>query len=239
MAIGIKKLQANLERIRQQCAEAALRVRRDPANVTIVAVTKSAEMEDILHLLELGVTDLGESRVQQFSERAEEVASLMAERKAAGPIRWHMIGHLQRNKVKAVLEHASLVHSVDSLRLAEEISLRSEQMGRTSDVLLEVNCSREEQKFGVAVGAATHMVEQICTLKGVRLIGLMTMAARSDNPEQARVTFVRLREIFEEMRTERIGGKNLRHLSMGMSQDFVPAIEEGATLVRIGTSLFT
>ena len=149
-----------------------------------------------------------------------------------------MIGHLQRNKVKAVLECSDIVHSVDSLRLAEEISARAGKMERTVRVMLEVNCSRESQKDGVAVGAATHMGELISTLPNIRLVGLMTMAQLTDDAEQARPTFVRLRELFEEMRGEKIGGDDFCHLSMGMSQDYHVAVEEGATMVRIGSAFF-
>jgi pyridoxal phosphate enzyme (YggS family) len=241
MAIGRKKLAENIERIRQDIAAAAARARRDVADVRIVAVTKSADAEDIRSAVELGLTDLGESRVQQLIQRAQEIAGWLSRRRKdelAAPT-WHMIGHLQRNKVKAVLDVARVIHSLDSLRLAEEIDARAADLPGPVDVMLEVNCSGEKQKFGVAVGAVSHLAEQICTLRGIRVVGLMTMAPLSSDPEHARPTFVRLREIFEEMRKDRMGGTYLRHLSMGMSQDYAVAVEEGATLLRIGTKLFT
>jgi len=153
-------------------------------------------------------------------------------------IRWHMIGHLQRNKVKALLPHVTLVHSVDSLRLAEEIETQSTKLGKRTPVLLQINASEEEQKSGVAVGAAVHLAEQIQTMAHLQLVGLMTMAALDADADAARRTFARVREIFEELRWHKIGGAGLRHLSMGMSNDFEQAILEGATLVRIGTALF-
>jgi pyridoxal phosphate enzyme (YggS family) len=232
------RIERNLRRIRDDVAAACARVRRDPAGVTIVGVTKSAGLEEIKALLDLGAPDLGESRVQQLCERAGELSQLLQRRPDAPKPRWHMIGHLQRNKVKQVLDAAEVIHSVDTLRLAEEIDARSQRLERVCDVLLEVNASDEPQKFGVAVGAASHLAEMVSTLKHVRLVGLMTMAPRVSDPERARPTFARLRELFEEMRHDGLGGQAMRHLSMGMSQDYAVAVEEGATMLRIGTALF-
>lgn len=207
----------------------------------LVAVTKMAELDDVKELVSLGVTELAESRVQQMAQRAAELAEWLAGRRrkdSPQSVRWHMVGHLQRNKVKPCLETAEVIHSVDSLRLAEDISTRADREGKVIECLVEVNCSKESQKSGVAMGAAMHLADQISTLKGVRMVGLMTMAAQSDNPEDARGPFERLRELFEEMRRDKVGGKTFRHLSMGMSHDFEVAIEEGATMVRIGSALF-
>ena len=240
MTITRKRLGENLQRLRDSIAAAAERVRRDPANVRLVAVTKAVELEDVKNLFDLGVGDLGESRVQQLLARAGEIGEWLSRRRRetpAGP-RWHMVGHLQRNKVRHILPVANTIHSVDSLRLAEEIQTRAAQQDVVVEILLQVNCSTERQKFGVAVGAASALAEQICTLPNVRLLGLMTMAPLVADPEKARPSFVRLREVFEEMRTEKIGGKDCRHLSMGMSQDYQVAVEEGATILRIGTALF-
>ena len=240
MAITVSRIQKNLARIRDNIAGACDRAHRSPSEVAIVAVTKSAELDAIKRLLDVGLTDLGESRVQQLTERADELAAYLQRRQVPlpRPVRWHMVGHLQRNKVKAALAVADYVHSVDSLRLAEEIDARAEASGRTIDVLLQVNCAEEAQKFGCAVGAAVHLGEIMTTLNNIRLLGLMTMAPLTDEPDASRHTFVRLRELFEEMRNEKIGGSDLRHLSMGMSQDYAVAVEEGATMVRIGTALF-
>jgi len=236
------KIAGNLARIRDEIAAACARVgkNQNPSDVALVAVTKEVDFETIKNLLDVGLTDLGESRAQQLTHRAEEMAAYLQRRRNAlpAPVRWHMIGHLQRNKVRHVLGVASVIHSVDSLRLAEEINVRAEQDERVADVLLQVNCSDEPQKSGCAVGAATHLAELMCTLKNLRLLGLMTMAPLSDDAERSRPTFVRLRELFEEMRHEKIGGAFLRHLSIGMSQDYTVAIEEGATVLRIGRALF-
>ncbi len=235
-----KRISDNLQRIRDNIAAAAARARRDPAGITLVAVTKAVGIDEIKNLIDLGVADLGENRAQQLTARADEITAWLARRRnePQPAVRWHMIGHLQRNKVRSVLGVASMIHSVDSLRLIEEIDRRAEAAGMVADVLLEVNCSQEPQKFGLAVGAATSLVEQMATMKNLRPIGLMTMAAISTDPEKARPTFARLRELFDDMRREGIGGKDFQHLSMGMTQDYEAAVEEGATILRIGTALF-
>jgi hypothetical protein len=240
MTANKAKIERNLQLIRKNVEVACAKANRRPQDVALVAVTKTVGLDAIEALLELGVTDLGENRAQQLVTRAEETAAYVAARSQplAGKVRWHMIGHVQRNKVRAVLDVAEVIHSVDSLRLAEEINARAEQMGRVVEVFLQVNCSQEEQKYGVAVGAATHLGELIATLANVRLVGLMTMAPLVSDTDLARTAFVRLREVFEEMRTDRIGGEHFRHLSMGMSNDYVVAVEEGATIIRIGTALF-
>ncbi|MCL2700774.1 MAG: YggS family pyridoxal phosphate-dependent enzyme [Phycisphaerae bacterium] len=227
-------LAGNLLRVRESIAAACGRARRDPRDVTMVAVTKTASVEAIRALVDLGVDDLGESRVQQLQERAAELAALPGR-----AVRWHMIGHLQRNKIKAVLDAGvESFHSVDSLRLAEELNERAERMGKRLSLMIQVNCSREPQKFGVAVGAATFLAEMLASLKHVRLTGLMTMGPLSDDPEASRPSFARLRELMDDMHRDGIGGPELRHLSMGMSHDHAVAIEEGATIVRIGSALF-
>jgi len=240
MPVTKNRIVKNLQRIRGNIAAACGRVGRTEQEVSMVAVTKAVDMETIKNAIDAGLRDLGESRVQALIERAADLTACLRRRANSlpGRVRWHMIGHLQRNKVKAVLEASDIIHSVDSLRLVEELNRQAERADRSVDIFLQVNCSREPQKFGAAVGAASHLAEIICTLKNLRLIGLMTMAPFVDDPEQARPTFVRLRELFEEMRVEKIGGDDFKHLSMGMSQDYAVAVEEGATVLRIGTALF-
>jgi pyridoxal phosphate enzyme (YggS family) len=216
--------------------------------VTLVAVTKTAAPEQIREIVQLGVSDLGESRVQVLTQRAAQMNEQLQRRMTHGSgadaskppdkVRWHMIGHLQRNKVKAVLPLATVIHSVDSLRLAEEIDAQVAKLGRRIPVMLQVNASEEPQKHGVAVGAAVHLAEQIDTMPNLQFVGLMTMAPFDAAEKVIRSAFGRTREIFEEMRWHKIGGTNLKHLSMGLSNDFELAIAEGATMVRIGTTLF-
>lgn len=233
-----------LEQVRERIAAAAAKAKREPGEVTLVAVTKTAGPEQIREVLQLGVADLGESRVQQLAQRAAQLNEFVSRRAAHGEgnfpekIRWHMIGHLQRNKVKQVLPIVTIIHSVDSLRLAEELDTQAQKANRKLPLMLQVNASEETSKFGVAVGAAVHLAEQIDSMPNLQLVGLMTMAALDAPEAQVRQTFARTRELFEEMRWHKIGGASLRHLSMGMSHDFELAIAEGSTMVRIGTELF-
>jgi PLP dependent protein len=234
-----------LEQVRARIAKAAVKAKRDPSEITLLAVTKTAAPEQIREILQLGVADLGESRVQVLMQRAGQVNEFFSRRIAHGDsegmpakLRWHMIGHLQRNKVKGLLPLINMIQSVDSLRLAEEIDNQATKADKRIGVMLQVNASEEASKFGVAVGAAVHLAEQIDTMPHLQLCGLMTMGPLEATEAEVRHCFTRAHEIFEELRWHKIGGPALRHLSMGMSNDFEAAIAEGATMVRIGTLLF-
>jgi pyridoxal phosphate enzyme (YggS family) len=238
-------LAEKLDEVRDRIATAASKANRDPKEVTLIAVTKTAAPEQIREIVQLGVSDLGESRVQVITQRVPQVNEFLAHQRTHGDagavpakLRWHMIGHLQRNKVKPLLPLVDTIHSVDSLRLAEEIEQYAGKIGKRMPVLLEINASEETNKFGVAVGAAVHLAEQIDTMQHIALVGLMTMAPLTDDQDKCRFVFGRTREIFEEMKWHKIGGANFRHLSMGMSNDYETAIAEGSTMVRIGTNLF-
>jgi PLP dependent protein len=237
-------LAERLEEVRSRIAAAAEKVRRSASEITLVAVTKSAAPEQIREIIQLGVADLGESRVQVLTQRAAQINEFHQRQLAHGgenipaKLRWHMIGHLQRNKVKAVLPLVNLIHSVDSLRLAEELDAQSAKLGRRTPILLQVNASEEANKQGVAVGASVHLAEQIDTMANLQLIGLMTMGPLNAPQAEVQQVFTRTREIFEEMKWHKIGGSGLRHLSMGMSGDFELAIAQGATMIRIGSLLF-
>jgi hypothetical protein len=236
-------LAEKLSEVRDRIAAAAVKAKREPGEVTLIAVTKTAAPEQIREVLTLGVADLGESRVQVLTQRGAQVNEFVQRRLAHGDggvdkVRWHMIGHLQRNKIKPVLPIVHAVHSIDSLRLAEELDAQCAKVGRRLPVLMQVNTSEEPQKFGVAVGAAVHLAEQIDSMPNLQFCGLMTMGPLDAPENKIRLCFARAREIFEEMRWHKIGGAALRHLSMGMSNDFELAIEEGATMVRIGSALF-
>jgi len=240
MAATRKKIEKNLERIRNEISEACDRVGRSPREVSVVAVTKTVQLDTIKNLLDAGLTEFGENRVQQLVLRAGELDNYLRRRRnpLATPVRWHMIGHLQRNKARKCIDVASVVHSVDSLRLAEELSELAVKMEKQVDIMLQVNCSTESQKYGCAVGATLHMGELITTLPNMNLVGLMTMGPLGADPTQTRNAFTRLQELFAEMRKEKIGGDNFCELSMGMTQDYVIAVEQGATIVRIGSALF-
>jgi pyridoxal phosphate enzyme (YggS family) len=244
-------LSEKLDEVKDRIAAAATKAKREPGEVTLVAVTKTAAPEQIREILQLGVADLGESRVQVLTQRAAQMNEYHQRRlvhggtgaSAAAPplpdrIRWHMIGHLQRNKVKPLLPMVSCIHTIDSLRLAEEIDLQAAKMGKKVPVLMQVNAGEEAQKYGVAVGAAVHLAEQVDSMDNLQLVGLMTMAPLEESEAKVKQAFSRTREIFEELKWHKIGGTALRHLSMGMSNDFEMAIAEGATMVRVGSLLF-
>ncbi len=237
--------------VKQRIADAAKRSGRTADSVYLIAVTKFAEPEDIRELIELGHRDFGENKVQQLSQRASiinewfdrmrqlpRVAGEHAGFDPSSPVRWHMIGHLQRNKVRKVADLVRLVHSVDSLRLAEEIQQIANKLDCTIDVLLQVNVSNEDSKFGVPIAAAAAIAEQIDTMINVRVRGLMTMAPIGTSPEEARPHFTRCRELYEDMVREGVGEGHFDLLSMGMSGDYEVAIEEGANLVRVGSAIF-
>ena len=235
------KLTDRVARVEQTIAAACARSGREPSDIRLVVVTKSADFEAIKEVLRLGYTHFGENRVQQLKKVAAQVSEFLQQEAGTGQpqeIHWHMIGHLQRNKVRQVLPMVSLIHSVDTLRLAEEISNSAAKMNLRPKILLQVNTSNEPQKYGVPVGAATHLAEQIETLPNLQLIGLMTMAPLTRNKDIIRACFTRARELFYEMRGEKIVGQQFTELSMGMSSDYEIAIEEGATILRIGSAIF-
>lgn len=229
--------------LKQRVADAASRAKVPAGEIILVAVTKHAEMDEVRELVELGHRDFGENRVPQLLQRAAMIDEFIRRRSALGhpshgPARWHMIGHLQRNKARKAAEAIRLVHSVDSLRLAEELQAAGLKLERPIDVLIQINVSGEESKFGCPVPAASPLADAIEEMAHLRLRGLMTMAPHSENPEDSRPHFRRLREIFEEMQLDGYGAGHFNIVSMGMSNDFEVAIEEGANVVRVGTALF-
>jgi PLP dependent protein len=220
---------ANVARVRARIAEAALRSGRRPESVVLVGVTKTVGVDRIRELVASGVRVLGENRVQEARTKVPEIPG----------VAWHLIGTLQRNKVKDALRWFTLIHSVDSLGLAEEISRRGAEQGGSgpAEVLIQVNVSEETQKHGVPLEEAGRLVAQVRGLPGVRVRGLMGMAPLVDRPEEARPFFRRLREVRDRVR-EALPDAGVEDLSMGMTDDFEVAIEEGATLIRVGRALF-
>jgi pyridoxal phosphate enzyme (YggS family) len=221
-------LTANLAMVEQRLAAACARAGRRRDQVKLVAVTKSVSVEVAALLPELGVLDLGESRPQELWRKSELLP------KSA---RWHMIGHLQRNKIERTLPLVHLIHSVDSERLLG--ALDAVDVGRPVEVLLEFNCGGESSKSGFPPEQAPALAPLLNKLKRVRIAGLMTMAPYEETPEKCRPVFARLRRLLEQLRREVGSAHPLPELSMGMSNDFEVAVEEGATLVRLGTILFT
>jgi hypothetical protein len=217
---------AQLEsRIRAACERAG----RPRSEVTLVAVTKTIGPTVATMLTELGVLDLGESRPQELWHKAEPLPPA---------VRWHLVGHLQRNKVERTVRRVFLIHSVDSLRLLEALESEAAIQGRPLDVLLEVNASREANKSGFSPDEVPGLIPRLTALRRVTVRGLMTMAAQTDNPEDARPTFAELRRVRDSLQKVAGTALTLEYLSMGMTNDFEVAIEEGATLIRVGTALF-
>ncbi len=233
--------------VMERVGRAAERSGRRAEDVHVIAVTKTATPEQMRQLIELGQADFGENRVQLLSQRVgmtreflDRHRTMTSSRCAEVPqeVRWHMIGHLQRNKVKAVLPLVRLIHSVDSLRLAEEIQNQAAKLDLKTDVLIQVNAVGEKSKFGVALPASAHLAEQMMGMNHLRVRGLMTMAPFHDDPDQVRPAFERTADTFNDMVKRGVCGPAFNILSMGMTNDFEVAIEAGANVVRIGRAIF-
>jgi pyridoxal phosphate enzyme (YggS family) len=222
-------LASRLHAIEAKITAACVRAGRERADVTLVAVTKTVPPPVAAALNELGVANLGESRPQELWRKAARLPTT---------IRWHLVGHLQRNKIERTLPLVSLIHSIDSVRLLQSLDEDAAKRSQSPSVLLEVNASREANKHGFAVDGFADLLPQVSTFQHVRIVGLMTMAALTADPEECRATFRKLRELRDRLRSEFKPPHELEQLSMGMTNDFEIAIEEGATLVRIGTALF-
>ncbi len=219
-------LRERISGVEARMTAACQRVGRDRAAITLVAITKTVSIRVAAMLPELGIINLGENRPQELWKKAAAIPGM----------RWHFTGHLQRNKIDPTLSLTTLMHTLDSERLALAIHEFGIKRGQPVPVLLEVNCSREAAKGGFAPGELPAIVEKLIALSGLRIDGLMTMATHAENPEECRPAFVELRGLRDCLRTQT--GLDLQTLSMGMSNDFEIAIEEGATFIRLGTTLF-
>jgi len=226
MTMTIKE---NLERVKERIAQAAARAGRDPAAITIVAVTKTHGPEVVTAAIEAGVADVGENKVQEFLAKAPAVKI---------PCRWHLVGHLQTNKVAKVIGRFALVQSVDSMRLAEHLSRSGAAAGVTTDILLEVNTSGEGSKFGLPLEGTLTMCSLVAGLPNLRIRGLMTVGPLVSDVGLVGAAFTKLRLLKEKIEAARIENVSMEHLSMGMTDDFEIAIAEGSTMVRLGRVLF-
>ena len=219
----------NYRAVEEKVANACKRAGRSREDVTLIAVSKTKPVSMIEELLPLGVRDFGENKVQELTAKEAVLPK---------DIRWHMIGHLQRNKVKYVIDKACMIHSVDSLRLAQEISKEAVKHALVMPVLIEVNVAGEESKFGVSVEEAPSLVEEVSKLPGIQVNGLMTIAPYVEDPEENRYVFRNLRKLSVDIREKNFDNVTMNVLSMGMTGDYEVAIEEGATHVRVGTGIF-
>lgn len=222
-------IRENLRAVEKRMTDACGRADRNPGEVTLIAVSKTKPLAMIKEAYEAGIRDFGENKVQELMEKIPELPA---------DVRWHMIGHLQRNKVKYIVGKVALIHSVDSLRLAEEISREAVKNNVTADILIEINVADEETKFGTSVSELGILVESIAKLPGIRIKGLMTIAPFTEDQEQNRQYFRKLKQLSVDIEGKCIDNVCMDVLSMGMTGDYSVAIEEGATCVRIGTGIF-
>ena len=217
----------NIENIKARMNAAALRAGRDPSEITLIAVSKLHPADAVDEAAACGITDFAENKVQELCSKKPLVKA---------DVRWHLIGHLQTNKVKQVIDKVCMIHSVDSLHLAEEIDKRAAQAGIVMDILLQVNAAGEESKFGLDAEGTKQLAKDALKLKNVKIRGLMEIAPYAEDPEDVRIWFHQVKELFEELKAD--GLPWMDTLSMGMSHDFETAIEEGATCIRVGTAIF-
>lgn len=219
----------NIKQVEENIIKSCEKVGRDPKEVTLIAVSKTKPYTAIEEALPSGVLDYGENKVQELTEKYEILPK---------DIRWHMIGHLQRNKVKYLVGKVELIHSVDSLRLANQIETEFAKKNEIANILIEVNMANEESKFGITSETTEQLVREISKLEHVRIKGLMTIAPYTDNPETNREYFRNMKKLSVDITEKNIDNVSMNVLSMGMTGDYQVAIEEGATMIRVGTGIF-
>ena len=222
-------IKTNIEYINELKAKAAVKSGRDPEDVLLVAVTKLHSPAEINEAIDAGITDIGENKVQEIMNKYDDVK----------PVRWHLIGHLQTNKVKYIIDKVAMIHSVDSLKLAKEINKRAEQHDLVMDILIQVNSAEEESKFGITTEETDQLIRQIAEeCPHVRIRGLMCIAPLEADPEDARPYFAEVKKIYDKYAGEKSDRIDFQYLSMGMTNDFQVAVEEGSNLIRVGTAIF-
>lgn len=227
-------IRENILRIREQIVSACSKINRDPAEITIVAVTKNRSPAQIKEAIGAGIYDIGENRVQEAAVKFKDLQPAISD----SQLRWHMVGHLQTNKVKETVKMFVCIQSVDSLRLAEEINKQAAKMGKVQNIMLEVKTSPEATKFGLKPQEVLATTQGLTRFKNLKILGLMTIAPWFDDAEQARPYFRQLRQLRDEINSSSAIGYRMADLSMGMTDDFTVAIEEGSTMVRLGRAIF-
>ena len=225
----MSSIRENIEEIRRKKDSAAEAVGRSGDDVLLIAVTKLHGPDEINEAIDCGITDIGENKVQEILDKYDKVK----------PVRWHLIGHRQTNKVKYIIDKVDLIHSVDSFHLAKEIEKRAAQAGKTMDVLVQVNPEGEETKFGTSCSEAEKLVEEISAeCPHINVKGLMCIAPFAEDPEEVRPVFAEMKALYDRIAVRPLERVDFRYLSMGMSGDFETAIEEGANVIRVGTAIF-
>ena len=227
--MGCNMIKENIIDVEKQIEDACLRSGRKREEVTLIAVSKTKPLAMIEEAIKEGLTDFGENKVQELTEKIPAVNE---------NVRWHMIGHLQRNKVKYIVDQVCLIHSVDSYRLAEQISIEAKKKGITCEILIEVNIAEEDSKFGVKPEEVEALIREIAVLPHVAVKGLMCVAPYTEIAEENRKYFKQMKQLYVDINEKNIDNVDMDKLSMGMTGDFEVAIEEGATLVRVGTGIF-
>ncbi|MGE4284069.1 MAG: YggS family pyridoxal phosphate-dependent enzyme [Clostridia bacterium] len=223
-------LRNNIEIVRENIAKAAQYSGRKPEDITLVAVTKTIDIGTMHQAISLGIKNIGENKVQEILNKYDNIDE--------DNIKWHLIGHLQTNKVKYIIDKVDLIHSVDSFKLAEEINKRALKINRKIDILIQVNVSEEKSKFGVEIKNCEKLLLEISQLSNVKIKGLMTIAPNTSICENARPFFRNLKHLSIDIMKKNYDNISMKYLSMGMTGDYIAAIEEGANLVRIGTAIF-
>ncbi len=217
--------------MQENIRDAAIRVGRDPEEITLVAVTKTIDTDMMNQAIKLGIKNIGENRVQEIQRKHDLVID-------SEKLNWHMIGHLQSNKVKYIIDKVSLIHSLDRISLAKELQKRAKQINKCIDTLIQVNISEEQTKFGLKKDEVIKFIESVSKYNNIKIKGLMTIAPYHENPENIRYVFKQLKELSESIEAKKYKNIEMKYLSMGMTNDYQIAIEEGANIVRIGTGLF-
>ena len=225
----MSEITQNIDEINARIARAAERSGRKKEDILLLAVTKTIDIPRIKQVVDYGLTQLGENKVQEIVDKYDTLGS---------DVKWHLIGHLQTNKVKYIIDKVDLIHSVDSIKLAQEINKRAEQENKIMNILIEVNIAEEESKFGVKPEETENLIAEISQMKNICVKGLMTVAPFVENSEENRNYFSQMRQLLVDINAKNMNNVNMDVLSMGMTGDYEVAIEEGATIVRIGTGIF-
>lgn len=225
----MKSMEQNIAQVRQNIAQATKKAGRNPEDILLLAVSKTKPVEQIKEAVSYGLTSLGENKVQEIMDKYEPMGE---------GIHWHLIGHLQTNKVKYIIDKVDMIHSVESIRLAEEIEKRAAAKNKVMDILVEINIAQEESKFGIPVNEVESFLQELSKFSHICIRGLMTVAPFVENPEENRLYFRKMRELLVDINAKKIDNINMDVLSMGMTGDYMVAIEEGATIVRVGTGIF-